>query len=82
MATDHLRESPIFEVDHPATSSEKQRLMGELGTLTERVTFAPIDFERESRWTARKVGFEVAKPTLIIWEGLTHYPTADAAMRR
>ena len=74
-----LRELPIFEVDHPATSSEKQRLMGELGAPTERVTFAPIDFERESLVDElRKVGFDAGKPTLVLWEGVTNYLTGDA----
>jgi len=74
-----LRDLPIFEVDHPATSAEKRRLIGELGAPTERVAFAPIDFERESPPEAlAKVGFDADKRTLVVWEGVTNYLTADA----
>ena len=47
-----FRELRIFEVDHPATSSEKRRVIGDIGAPTERVSFAPIDFEQES-WRKR-----------------------------
>jgi methyltransferase (TIGR00027 family) len=74
-----FRELRIFEVDHPATSSEKRRVIGDIGAPTERVSFAPIDFERESLAEAlAKVGFDADRPTLVIWEGVTNYLTAEA----
>ncbi len=74
-----LRELRIFEVDHPATSSEKRRVIGDIGAPTERVSFAPIDFEQESLTEAlAKVGFDANRPTLVIWEGVTNYLTAEA----
>ena len=69
----------IFEVDYPATSSEKRRRIGELGAPTERVSFAPIDFERERLPEAlAKVGLDADRPALVICEGVTNYLTADA----
>jgi methyltransferase (TIGR00027 family) len=74
-----LRDLPVFEIDHPATSAEKRRLIGELGAPTGRVSFAPIDFERESLPEAlAKVGFRADKLTLVLWEGVTNYLTAEA----
>ncbi len=74
-----FRELRIFEVDHPATSPEKRRVIGDIGAPTERVSFAPIDFEQESLAEAlAKVGFDANRPTLVIWEGVTNYLTAEA----
>ena len=70
---------PIFEVDCPATSSEKRRRIGELGARTEGVSFVPMDFEREILPEAlAKIGFEADRRMLVIWEGVTNYLTADA----
>lgn len=80
-----FRDLPVFEVDHPTTSAEKRRLIGELGAPTERVCFAPVDFERESLAEGlAKTEFRAEKLTLVIWEGVTNYLTAeavDAALR-
>jgi methyltransferase (TIGR00027 family) len=74
-----LRDLLIFEVDYPATSSEKRRRIGELGAPTERVSFAPINLERERLPEAlAKVGFDANRPTLVIWEGVTNYLTWEA----
>jgi methyltransferase (TIGR00027 family) len=74
-----FRELRIFEVDYPATSSEKRRVIGDIGAPTERVSFAPIDFERDSLAEAlAKGGFDASKRALVIWEGVTNYLTADA----
>jgi methyltransferase (TIGR00027 family) len=69
----------VFEVDYPATSAKKQKLIREVGASTERVCFAPVDFERESLTEGlAKTVFRADKPTLVIWEGVTNYLTAEA----
>jgi methyltransferase (TIGR00027 family) len=69
----------VFEVDHPATSAVKQRRIAELGALTSRVTFVPIDFDRE-RLSDKlsNAGFQGNRRTLVLWEGVTNYLTAEA----
>ena len=70
---------PIFEIDYPATSTEKRRLIGKLGVPTEQVYFVPVDFERESLAEGlAKAEFRADKRTLVIWEGVTNYLTAEA----
>ena len=70
---------PIFEIHYPATSAEKRRLIGKLGAPTQQVCFVPVDFERESLAEGlAKVGFRADKRTLVIWEGVTNYLTAEA----
>lgn len=45
-----LRSARVFEVDHPATSAEKQRRVRHiLGTLPERVTYVPVTAHRSRR---------------------------------
>jgi methyltransferase (TIGR00027 family) len=74
-----FRNLAVFEIDHPATSAEKQRLIGELGAPIGRVSFVPVDFERESLPEGlAKVGFRADKLTLVLWEGVTNYLTAEA----
>jgi methyltransferase (TIGR00027 family) len=74
-----FRGLPVFEVDHPATSAVKRKQIEELGASTPRVTFAPIDFDRERLSdTLLNAGFQADRRTLVIWEGVTNYLTAEA----
>ena len=74
-----FRGLPIFEVDHPATSAVKRERIEELGAPTSRVTFVPIDFDRERLSdTLSNAGFQADRRTLVIWEGVTNYLTAEA----
>ena len=74
-----FRDLPVFEVDHPATSAVKRKQIEALGASTSRVTFVPIDFDRESlSATLLNAGFQVDRRTLVIWEGVTNYLTAEA----
>jgi methyltransferase (TIGR00027 family) len=74
-----FRDLPVFEVDHPATSAVKRKQIEELGASTSRVTFVPIDFDRERLSdTLLNAGFQGGRRTLVIWEGVTNYLTAEA----
>ena len=74
-----MRELPVFEVDHPATSAEKQKRLMEMGATTSRVTFVPVDFDREHLADALTcAGFQPEKRTIVIWEGVTNYLTQRA----
>ena len=74
-----FRGLPVFEVDHPATSAVKRQQIEKLGAATSRVTFVPVDFDRERLSDAlANADFQANAPTLVIWEGVTNYLTADA----
>ncbi len=70
----------IFEVDHPATQAWKRLLLQRNGiAVPERLTFVPVDFERESlseRLAA--AGFDAAVPSFFGCLGVVPYLTADA----
>jgi methyltransferase (TIGR00027 family) len=71
----------IFEVDHPATQSEKRSHLHELPPTTGIVTFAPIDFKRESLDTVLdRAGHNRSSPTCWIWEGVVMYLTRDVML--
>lgn len=72
----------VFEVDHPATQRWKRDRLREMtieapGSLT----FAPVDFEKQSlRDGLRRAGFHHRKPAFISWLGVTVYLTRPAVM--
>jgi methyltransferase (TIGR00027 family) len=75
---------PVFEVDYPATSQRKARLLGrhkaELPKSDVRVV--EIDFERDSlRDRLREAGFQRGVRTFFIWEGVAMYLTRDAVKK-
>jgi methyltransferase (TIGR00027 family) len=80
-----LRDLPIFEVDHPATSAVKRKQIEELDASISQVAFVPVDFDREQLSDAlSNAGFQGKRRTLVIWEGVTNYLTAaavDATLR-
>jgi methyltransferase (TIGR00027 family) len=68
----------VFEVDHPATQSDKRRRSAELPPPTGIVTFVSMNFERESLDTAlERAGHNRLLPTCWIWEGVVMYLTRD-----
>jgi methyltransferase (TIGR00027 family) len=74
-----FRELPVFEVDHPATSAVKRQHMENLGAWTSRITFVPLDFDQERLSDAlSNAGFQGGRRTLVIWEGVSNYLTAEA----
>jgi methyltransferase (TIGR00027 family) len=74
---DRLR---IFEVDHPATQAwKRQRLADAAIPLPACLTFAPIDFERETlAGGLAAAGFDPARQTFFTWLGVVPYLTEEA----
>ncbi len=70
----------IFEVDHPATQAwKRQRLAEESIHVPATLTFAPIDFERETLWDGlAAAGFDRGEQTFFTWLGVVPYLTEQA----
>lgn len=70
----------IFEVDHPATQAwKRERLAAAEIPLPPCLTFAPIDFERQTLAEGlTAAGFNRAQPAFFIWLGVVPYLTAEA----
>lgn len=75
-----LASARVIEVDHPATSCEKQRaLRSGIRELPQNVQFLEIDFNIEGLQDAmQRVAFDPTAPTVVIWEGVTNYLTEEA----
>lgn len=63
-----------FEVDTPATIAGKRETLAKAGLETGRVALVGADFEHED-WMTKlmEVGFDLSRPALFIWEGVTPY---------
>jgi len=70
----------MFEVDHPATQSWKRQRLAEAAIPVPRaLTFAPLDFERETLAQGlTAVGFDPAQQTFFTWLGVVPYLTEQA----
>ena len=70
----------VFEVDHPATQEWKRERLQRAGlAVPASLTFAPIDFERESLADGLKaVGFQADHPAFFQWLGVVPYLTRAA----
>ena len=70
----------IFEVDHPATQVWKRQRLAEAAIpLPEALTFAPVDFERETlAHGLAAAGFDRAQQTFFTWLGVVPYLTEPA----
>ncbi len=70
----------IFEVDHPATQAWKRQRLAEAAIPVPRaLTFAPVDFERETLADGlTAVGFDLAQQTFFTWLGVVPYLTEQA----
>jgi len=70
----------IFEVDHPVTQTWKRhRLASASIPLPERLTFAPVDFERETLSDGlAAAGFDPTQQTFFTWLGVVPYLTEEA----
>lgn len=76
-----LRGRPVFEVDHPATSRRKARIVarhqGELPAADVRPV--EVDLQRDSlSERLREAGLRRAAATFFVWEGVTMYLTREA----
>jgi methyltransferase (TIGR00027 family) len=69
----------VYEVDHPATQSDKRTHLAELPATAAIVCFVPVDFERDSLDAALdRAGHDRSSPTCWIWEGVVMYLTREA----
>jgi methyltransferase (TIGR00027 family) len=69
----------VFEVDHPATQTEKRARVAELPAANGIVSFVAIDFEKESLDSVLdRAGHDRSAPTCWIWEGVVMYLTREA----
>jgi methyltransferase (TIGR00027 family) len=70
----------IFEVDHPATQAWKRQLLADAGIAAPAsLTFAPVDFERETVADGlAAAGFDPQQQTFFTWLGVVPYLTEQA----
>ena len=70
----------VFEVDHPATQAWKRAHIEEARIpVPGNVTFAPVDFERESLADGlSRAGFDRAGAAFYSWLGVTPYLSREA----
>jgi methyltransferase (TIGR00027 family) len=75
-----LRECTVFEVDHPATQARKLSLLvASLGSVPANVRFVATDFVTQGIETAiASAGYDGARRSVIVWEGVTNYLTGAA----
>jgi methyltransferase (TIGR00027 family) len=70
----------VFEVDYPATQAWKQRRLADAGLISPAsLTFAPVDFERQTLADGlAAAGFDAAAPAFFSWLGVAVYLTRTA----
>ncbi len=72
----------VFEVDYPATQKWKRQRLATAGiAIPPSVTYAPVDFERQTLAEGLQLaGFDASKSAFLSWLGVTMYLTEDAVM--
>ncbi|HEY0759674.1 MAG TPA: SAM-dependent methyltransferase [Acidisarcina sp.] len=72
----------VFEVDHPATQLWKRERLELVGIAApESLTFAPVNFERETvEEGLLRAGYSAADPALFSWLGVTPYLTSETTL--
>ncbi|MFJ4641621.1 class I SAM-dependent methyltransferase [Streptomyces hygroscopicus] len=72
----------VFEVDHPATQEWKRGRLAAVGIpVPASLTFAPVDFERQSLAEGLgAAGFDPARPAFFVWLGVVPYLTRTAVL--
>ena len=70
----------VFEVDYPATQTWKRERLKQAGlAVPTSLTFAPVDFERQSLADGLKnAGFRADRPAFFQWLGVVPYLTREA----
>jgi len=73
----------VFEVDYPATQAWKQQRLADAGLAAPAsLTFAPVDFERQTLAQGlAAAGFDAAAPAFFAWLGVVVYLTREAIMQ-
>ncbi|MEV0718994.1 SAM-dependent methyltransferase [Asanoa sp. NPDC050611] len=69
--------TPVFELDHPATSAAKQAALSAAGLDTGAVTFVPVDLAAGDPLPA----FDRSRPTFVSWLGVVMYLAPDEVAR-
>jgi methyltransferase (TIGR00027 family) len=77
-----FKDLSIFEIDHPATQAWKRARLAEAAIdVPQTVTYAPVDFERDTLANGLRVaGFDFEHPAFFAWLGVTPYLTREAIM--
>ena len=75
-----LQRATVFEVDHPATLATKLAVLRRLlPKIPDHVRHVEIDFNRQRLPDGlAQAGFQPARPTIFLWEGVTNYLSAEA----
>ena len=71
----------IFEVDAPTTQAAKRAVVAGLPKVSDerQIVWVPCDFEHETlRGRLLDSGFDPARPSLVVWLGVTAYLTREA----
>jgi methyltransferase (TIGR00027 family) len=70
----------VFEVDYPATQGWKRERLTQAGLAApSSLTFAPVDFERQSLAEGlAAAGFQADRPAFFQWLGVVPYLTREA----
>jgi methyltransferase (TIGR00027 family) len=70
----------VYEIDYPATQAWKRERLAQAGVvLPASLTFAPVDFERQSLAEAlAAAGFRSDQPAYFQWLGVVPYLTREA----
>jgi methyltransferase (TIGR00027 family) len=70
----------IFEVDQPATQTEKRRRLAEASVpVASNVRYVPLDFERSDlRAELVRAGLDETRPAFFSWLGVTAYLSKSA----
>jgi len=78
----HADDLRIFEVDHPDTQSWKRDRLSDAGIAApEALTYAPVDFERETLAAGlAAAGFDSTQQTFFTWLGVVPYLTEAAVV--
>jgi methyltransferase (TIGR00027 family) len=74
-----LRDAVVYEVDRADTQQHKRVLLGD--DARNDVRYVAIDFLRDDVASALAgAGWDAARPSLFIWEGVTNYLTGPAVL--
>lgn len=77
--SEFLRRGHVFEVDHPATQSDKRRRIARAGwTLPENLRLIPTDLSKDSlRDCLLNAGFDPSRKSFFAWLGVSYYLNAE-----
>jgi methyltransferase (TIGR00027 family) len=74
-----LKDSTVFEVDHPDTQALKRARIRALPAKSREVRFVATDFHRDDLAASlRAAGYDASLPAFWLWEGVTMYLRPDA----